>query len=147
MILLTGITGNIGGATARALLEKGVKFRALVRDAAKAQSWADQGVQIVTGDLADAEAVGKYRWLPAIADAVNNSFPKPKTPDEPKMEYILGTQLNLALVEAVGAKGNTSGIAKKYLDKAASEISDDVLSALFAWASGTSMRWLCFFSS
>lgn len=57
MILLTGITGNIGGATARALLEKGVKFRALVRDAAKAQSWADQGVQIVTGDLADAEAV------------------------------------------------------------------------------------------
>ena len=31
MILLTGITGNNGGATANALLEKGVKFRALVR--------------------------------------------------------------------------------------------------------------------
>ena len=36
MILLTGITGNIGGATARALLAKGVRFRALVRDPGKA---------------------------------------------------------------------------------------------------------------
>ena len=38
MILLTGITGNNGGATATALLEQGVKFRALVRDLDKAAS-------------------------------------------------------------------------------------------------------------
>lgn len=43
MILLTGITGNIGGATARALLAKGVKFRALTRDLDKAAAWAAQG--------------------------------------------------------------------------------------------------------
>ena len=54
MILLTGITGNIGGATARALLAKGVKFRALVRDAAKAATWAEQGVELVRADLEDA---------------------------------------------------------------------------------------------
>ncbi len=57
MILLTGITGNIGGATARALLAKGVRFRALVRDVAKAAAWADQGVELVPGDLEDMEAV------------------------------------------------------------------------------------------
>ncbi len=57
MILLTGITGNIGGATARALLEKGVHFRALVRDLAKAAPWAAQGVELVQGDLEDAAAV------------------------------------------------------------------------------------------
>jgi uncharacterized protein YbjT (DUF2867 family) len=57
MILLTGITGNIGGATARALLEKGVRFRALVRDLGKAASWAEQGVELVQGDLEDAESV------------------------------------------------------------------------------------------
>ena len=39
MILLTGITGNNGGATARALLKKGVKFRAIVRDTEKAGEW------------------------------------------------------------------------------------------------------------
>ena len=36
--------------------------------------------------------MSKYRWLPAIKDAVDNSVPKPKTPDEPKFEDILGTR-------------------------------------------------------
>lgn len=57
MILLTGITGNIGGATARALLAKNVRFRALVRDLAKAAAWADQGVELVQGDLEDPDAI------------------------------------------------------------------------------------------
>ena len=57
MILLTGITGNIGGATARALLAKGVRFRALVRDLGKASAWADQGVELVQGDFEDAESI------------------------------------------------------------------------------------------
>ncbi|MFZ9708312.1 MAG: NmrA family NAD(P)-binding protein [Steroidobacteraceae bacterium] len=57
MILLTGITGNIGGATARALLDKGIRFRAIARDPAKAAAWADKGVEIVQGDLEDAAAV------------------------------------------------------------------------------------------
>lgn len=57
MILLTGITGNIGGATARALLDKGVRFRAMARDPAKAAVWAEKGVEIVQGDFEDAAAV------------------------------------------------------------------------------------------
>ena len=57
MILLTGITGNNGGATANALLEKGVKFRALVRDLDKAAPWAARGVELVKGDLHDPASV------------------------------------------------------------------------------------------
>jgi len=57
MILLTGITGNNGGATANALLEKGVKFRALVRDLDKAAAWADKGVELVKGDLEDPASI------------------------------------------------------------------------------------------
>jgi uncharacterized protein YbjT (DUF2867 family) len=57
MILLTGITGNNGGATANALLEKGVKFRALVRDLDKAAKWAERGVELVKGDLSDVASV------------------------------------------------------------------------------------------
>ena len=57
MILLTGITGNNGGATATALIERGVKFRALVRDLDKASEWAARGVELVKGDLEDASSV------------------------------------------------------------------------------------------
>jgi uncharacterized protein YbjT (DUF2867 family) len=57
MILVTGITGNIGGATARALVAKGVRFRALVRDLTKAATWAAQGVELVQGDIEDMAAV------------------------------------------------------------------------------------------
>lgn len=53
MILLTGITGNIGGATAKALLSRGMRFRALTRDMSKAAAWAEQGVELVQGDLDD----------------------------------------------------------------------------------------------
>jgi multiple sugar transport system substrate-binding protein len=83
------------------------------------------GGAAVTGSaLNDPEAVQKHRWLPAIAEAVNTSVQKPRTPDEPKMEDILGTHLNEALVEAIAAKANYDAIAKKHLTAAAGQISD-----------------------
>jgi multiple sugar transport system substrate-binding protein len=72
--------------------------------------------------LEDPKAIKDFRWLPAIKDAVNNSVPKPKTPDEPKMEDILGTHLNQALVTAVQQKSNYKSIAQKELTAAANEI-------------------------
>ncbi len=82
------------------------------------------GGAAVTGSaLSDPEAVKKYRWLPAIAEAVNSSVQKPRTPDEPKMEDILGTALNEALVEAIAQKENYDAIAKKHLQAAAEQIS------------------------
>ncbi|MBU6377439.1 MAG: NmrA family NAD(P)-binding protein [Gammaproteobacteria bacterium] len=59
MILLTGITGNIGGATAKALIGRGVRFRALVRDTAKAAAWAAQGVELVQGDFEDPASIAR----------------------------------------------------------------------------------------
>jgi len=81
------------------------------------------GGAAVTGTaLNDPEAVKAHRWLPAIAQAVNDSVQKPRTPDEPKMEDILGTHLNEALVEAIAAKANYDAIAQKHLTAAAGEI-------------------------
>lgn len=77
---------------------------------------------ITKSALEDPTAVEQFRWLPAIKDAVNNSVPKPKTPDEPKMEDILGTRLNQALVTAVQEKKNYKAIAQKELTAAANEI-------------------------
>jgi ABC-type glycerol-3-phosphate transport system substrate-binding protein len=81
------------------------------------------GSAAVTGSaLHDAQAVKQYRWLPAIADAVNNSVPKPRTPDEPKMEDILGTALNEALTEAISKKKDYHAIAQKHLSSASKQI-------------------------
>ena len=74
MYLVIGITGNVGGATARHLLEQGKQVRALVRDREKAAKWADQGVQLVDGDWNDATAIatalkgieGAFVMLPAV---------------------------------------------------------------------------------
>jgi uncharacterized protein YbjT (DUF2867 family) len=57
MILLTGVTGKIGGETAKQLIAKGASLRALIRDEAKAADLKAAGVDLVVGDIADADAV------------------------------------------------------------------------------------------
>ena len=57
MILLTGVTGKIGGETAKQLIDKGASLRALVRDEAKAADLKAAGVELVVGDMADADTV------------------------------------------------------------------------------------------
>ena len=57
MYLVMGITGKVGGATARHLLKQGKQVRALVRNPEKAAKWADQGVELVGGDWNNATAI------------------------------------------------------------------------------------------
>ena len=59
MFLVMGITGRVGGATARHLLGMGKRVRALVRDRAKAAAWEKKGVELVGGDWTDADAIAK----------------------------------------------------------------------------------------
>ncbi|GAA3587900.1 NmrA/HSCARG family protein [Nonomuraea rosea] len=58
-VLVTGATGQQGGATARALLAAGVPVRALVRDPAtdRAKAVEALGAELVTGDLHDRGSV------------------------------------------------------------------------------------------
>src|SRR5271170_3050050 len=57
MFLVMGITGRVGGATAKHLLARGKEVRALVRNRKKASSWANQGVELVDGDWNDSAAI------------------------------------------------------------------------------------------
>ncbi|MET7424290.1 NmrA family NAD(P)-binding protein [Dactylosporangium sp. NPDC005555] len=58
-VLVTGATGQQGGATARALLAAGVAVRALVRDPVtdRARAVAALGAELVTGDLRDPDSL------------------------------------------------------------------------------------------
>ncbi|NJP88263.1 NmrA/HSCARG family protein [Nonomuraea sp. FMUSA5-5] len=58
-VLVTGATGQQGGATARALLAAGVPVRALVRDPGTGRAKAIEalGAELVTGDLDDRDSV------------------------------------------------------------------------------------------
>ena len=53
MILLTGVTGNVGGATASELNKRGVRFRAVVRTPDKVKPDISMQNEIIPGDLAD----------------------------------------------------------------------------------------------
>ena len=57
MIAVMGITGQVGGATARALLAQGRRVRAVVRDATKAAAWETSGVEIAVASYEDADAL------------------------------------------------------------------------------------------
>src|SRR5687768_4938391 len=57
MFFVSGITGKVGGAAARRLLDQGHAVRALVRDPSKAAGWARMGVDVRQGDLTDAADV------------------------------------------------------------------------------------------
>ena len=85
MFLVSGITGRVGGATARQLLSEGRKVRALVRDPQKAAAWAAQGIDVRKGDFDDAATMadtlkgveGAYLMMPPMM-APAPGFPEAK---------------------------------------------------------------------
>jgi uncharacterized protein YbjT (DUF2867 family) len=85
MFLVMGITGHVGGATARELLAKGKQLRALVRDTQKAAVWAQQGVELVQGNWNDAASMatalkgveGAYIMMPPT-QTPSPGFPEAK---------------------------------------------------------------------
>ena len=59
VILVSGATGQQGGAVARRLLERGFAVRGLTRDVEKAEAreLADLGAEVVSGDLEDRSSI------------------------------------------------------------------------------------------
>jgi uncharacterized protein YbjT (DUF2867 family) len=73
---ITGITGQVGGAVARALIDNGQRVRAVVRDAEKGAAWARKGCEIAVAELDDGAALkraftgveGVFFLLPPVFD-------------------------------------------------------------------------------
>lgn len=63
MYAITGVTGQVGGAAARALLAAGHEVRAVLRDETKAAQWRERGAEIAIASFedADADSTGRTR--------------------------------------------------------------------------------------
>jgi uncharacterized protein YbjT (DUF2867 family) len=85
MFAITGITGNVGGELARALLAARRPVRAVVRDARKGVEWAEYGCEVAIADIdnvgamtaAFAGAEGVFVLLPPNFDPLPG-FPEAK---------------------------------------------------------------------
>ena len=77
-ILVTGATGQQGGAVARALLSRGYRVKVLTRkpDSDAARQLASAGAVVVAGDLSKIEAPIKARNLGTVEvwDALGNKI-------------------------------------------------------------------------
>ena len=95
MFLVSGITGKVGGAAARRLLEEGHAVRALVRDPRKAAKWAREGVDLRQGDLTDAAPVA------AALKGVEGAFVMQPTPVAVAPSFPEARAINAGLREAL----------------------------------------------
>ena len=57
MYAITGISGKVGGAAARALLAAGQPVRAVLRNPDKAKHWSDLGCEVAIAEMEDAAAL------------------------------------------------------------------------------------------
>src|ERR1700761_8696041 len=57
MYAIMGISGQVGSATAAALLESGKPVRGIVRDPEKAKAWRERGVELTPANFDDAAAL------------------------------------------------------------------------------------------
>jgi nucleoside-diphosphate-sugar epimerase len=122
-VFLTGGTGFIGGAVARALRDRGDEVVALVRTPARAQELARRGATLVQGDLGDLAAIEKgMQGADAVIHGAAVYEVGIRASERPRMdqanvggtENVLGTALRLKIpralyVSTVGVFGNTRG--------------------------------------
>jgi uncharacterized protein YbjT (DUF2867 family) len=79
MYAITGVTGHVGGAAARELLDAGAAVRVVVRDPERGRPWSERGAEVARADFTDRTALaaaftgcaGAFVMLPTIATATD----------------------------------------------------------------------------
>jgi uncharacterized protein YbjT (DUF2867 family) len=103
MYAITGITGQVGGAVARRLLEAGLPVRAVLRDKGKADVWRARGCDIAIADMDDAAALARaFQGVEGVFVLLPPHFdPSPGFPEARAMIIALQTALLSARPEKV----------------------------------------------
>jgi NAD(P)H dehydrogenase (quinone) len=102
MYAIMGITGQVGGVVARTLLAAKQPVRAIVRDAAKGQAWAQRGCEIALATIENAASLAAaFRGADGVFVLVPPNFdPLPEFPEA----RAIGETLRAALAQANPAR-------------------------------------------
>jgi uncharacterized protein YbjT (DUF2867 family) len=100
---VTGITGQVGGVVARALLTAGRSVRAVVRSAEKGNAWAKQGCEIAIADMSEAKALtAAFSGAQAVFVLLPPVFaPAPGFPESKAVVAALKTALTVGKPERI----------------------------------------------
>jgi uncharacterized protein YbjT (DUF2867 family) len=112
MYVITGITGQVGGAVARNLLAAGQPVRAVVRDQAKGRPWAMLGCEVVVAGIEDTIAMqAAFTGAQAVFAMLPPNFdPTPGYPETKQRIDALATALaaakpaSIVVLSTVGAQ-------------------------------------------
>ena len=97
MYAITGITGNVGGAVARALLAGGESVRAVVRNANKGQVWRNRGCEVALAAIENAASLrASFQGAEAVFMLVPPNF-------DPSPEFSEAREIGKALHSALAA--------------------------------------------
>src|SRR3989454_5471161 len=103
LVALTGGTGFVGRHVAATLARRGHTVRVLARDPARARFLADQGVEVVTGQLADRAALARLaRGVDAVIHLVGIIVEQ--GPQTFAAVHVEGTRAVLAAARATGVR-------------------------------------------
>ena len=131
MYAIMGITGQVGGAVARALLAEGKSIRAIVRDAGKGRAWSNRGCEVALANINDS------RSLAAALQGVEGAFvlvppnfdPSPGFPEAQALGAVQRAALETAkparvvYLSTIGAQARESNLLTQHtiIEKALSE--------------------------
>jgi uncharacterized protein YbjT (DUF2867 family) len=93
--LITGATGDVGSKAVQQLLQRGVRPRVFVRDAAKATAQFGDRVDIRVGDLADAESLRR------ALNGIHELFLVNSGPGIPKLDALAANAAKVAGVRHI----------------------------------------------
>jgi NAD(P)H dehydrogenase (quinone) len=122
MYAIMGVTGQIGSVIGRALLVAEQPIRAVVRDAGKAQVWADRGCEIALANIEDtASLTTAFRGVQGVFVLVPPNFdPAPEFPEARAIAAALRTALEAArparvvYLSTIGAQASQSNLLTQH---------------------------------
>jgi nucleoside-diphosphate-sugar epimerase len=102
-VLVTGATGKVGSRLSKRLAQRGDQVRALVRDPSRAAELSAAGIELVTGDLLEADSLAAaVRAVDAVVHCA--AFFRGATPEQAHATNDLGTRHMLDAARAASAK-------------------------------------------
>ena len=103
MYAIMGVTGQIGGVVARTLLAARQPVRAVVRDAAKGQAWADRGCKVALATIEDAVSLAAaFQGTEGVFVLAPPNFdPRPEFPEAQAIGVALRSALEAARPDRV----------------------------------------------